>query len=83
MINKDMLEHLKNRVKHLKHVASPLSEEDRNVRYDICKSCEHFISLTAQCSQCGCFMKAKTYIPFSECPVGKWGKFIRESEDKK
>jgi hypothetical protein len=30
-----------------------------------------------------CFMKAKTRLPNAECPVGKWGKIIKESEDKK
>jgi len=82
MINKDMLEHLKNRIKNLKLAATPLSEEENSARFDICNSCEHFISLTAQCKKCGCFMKAKTRLPNAECPVGKWGKIIRESEDK-
>jgi hypothetical protein len=76
-----MLEHLKKRISHLKEVAKPLSEEEMNVRYDICKSCEHFVSATTQCLKCGCFMKAKTYLPFAECPAGKWGKIIRESKD--
>ena len=82
MINKDMLEHLKERVKNLQRAVTPLSAEESKVRVDICHSCEHFISLTSQCKECGCFMKAKTRLPNAECPVGKWGKFIRESEDK-
>jgi hypothetical protein len=83
MINKDMLEHLKERVKNLKRAVTPLSAEESKVRFDICHSCEHYISLTSQCSQCGCFMKAKTRLPNAECPVGKWGKIIKELEDKK
>jgi hypothetical protein len=82
MINKDMLEHLKNRVKQIQGAVRPLSAEEGHLRLDICMSCEHFISLTSQCKKCGCFMKAKTRLPNAECPVGKWGKFIRESEDK-
>jgi len=78
-----MIEILKQRLQNLKDAAAPLSEEERNVRYDICKSCEHFVSLTSQCTKCGCIMTAKTYLPFSECPVGKWGKLIRNSEGKK
>jgi hypothetical protein len=81
MINKDMLEHLRNRVKQIKDAARIIPEEDRNLRLDTCHSCEHFISLTSQCKKCGCVMKAKTYLASAECPVGKWGKFIRESED--
>jgi hypothetical protein len=83
MINKDMLEHLKDRVQHLKRALTPLSVEESNARFDICHSCEHFISFTSQCKECGCFMKAKTRLPNAECPVGKWGKIIKESEDKK
>lgn len=49
-----------------------LSEDDRNIRYDICKSCEHFYHPTTTCKKCGCFMVIKTYLSFSECPVGKW-----------
>jgi len=78
-----MIEKLKDRLEHLANRAKPLSEEERAVRYDTCLSCEHFIHVTAQCSKCGCFMKAKTFLPFVECPVGKWGKVIREHQDKK
>jgi hypothetical protein len=78
-----MLEKLKNRLEYLTDRAKPLTEEERNVRYDTCLSCEHFISLTTQCKKCGCVMKVKTYLPGSECPIGKWGKVIREYQDKK
>lgn len=43
-------------------------------RFEICKSCVHFIKLTTQCTQCGCVMKAKTTLKDAECPIGKWGK---------
>ncbi len=68
-----MLEILKNRLDQLKKDFK-LPEEERNVRYDICKSCEHLIHLTHQCTKCGCFMAAKTYLPMAECPIGKWEK---------
>ena len=48
-----MIEILKQRLQSLKDAAAPLSEEERNVRYDMCKSCEHFVSLTNQCNKCG------------------------------
>jgi hypothetical protein len=76
-----MLEHLKTRVKQLKRAVTPLSAEESRVRLDICNSCEHFISLTTQCKKCGCIMQAKTRLPNAVCPVGKWGKIIKESED--
>jgi hypothetical protein len=43
-------------------------------RYDLCKSCEHFIKATTQCTKCGCIMKAKTTLKIAECPIGKWGR---------
>lgn len=76
-----MLEVLKNRLKQLKQDAT-LSEEERNIRYDMCKSCEHLIQLTNQCKKCGCFMAAKTYLPFAECPIGKWTKVVRHPSEK-
>lgn len=75
-----MIEILKQRLQDLKDATAPLSEEERNVRYDICKSCDHFVSLTNQCTECGCFMAAKTYLPFTECPVGKWNKVRRNQQ---
>ncbi len=41
-------------------------------RFSICKDCEHFISETSRCKQCGCFMNLKTTLLGATCPVGKW-----------
>ena len=41
-------------------------------RMDICSGCEHFITATSQCKECGCFMNLKTKLPNASCPVGKW-----------
>lgn len=41
-------------------------------RLDTCKSCENFISITAQCKLCFCFMNLKTRIATAYCPDGKW-----------
>lgn len=81
-----MLDALKHKMEYLKDRMKPLSAEESEVRLDICKSCEHYISLTTQCKKCGCVMKLKTALPFSECPIGKWGKVVREYQgyqDKK
>ena len=52
--------------------AFAVSKDQRNARLDICKSCEHFLKLTASCKECGCFMKAKTWLSSAKCPVDKW-----------
>lgn len=42
------------------------------LRYDICKSCEHFFAPTTTCRKCNCFMIAKTKLPNVWCPIYKW-----------
>ncbi len=49
-----------------------VDEETREKRYEICKSCDQLISLTAQCKECGCFMRLKTKLKPATCPLGKW-----------
>ena len=40
-------------------------------RIDHCKNCE-FLTKKFRCTQCGCFMKVKTLLAHSKCPIGKW-----------
>ena len=49
-----------------------VSDDVRNSRYSICKSCPEFIALTTQCKQCGCVMKIKSGMSKASCPIGKW-----------
>lgn len=48
------------------------SSEEREKRMDLCRACKHFIEKERRCSECGCFMAAKTWIKAATCPVGKW-----------
>lgn len=41
-------------------------------RMDICRQCDHFISVTTTCKKCGCFMILKSKLKESKCPIGKW-----------
>jgi hypothetical protein len=49
-----------------------VSDEVKKLRMEFCTGCEFFISLTQQCTKCGCIMPAKTGLPHASCPVGKW-----------
>lgn len=40
-------------------------------RFSICQGCE-FLRENFRCEKCGCFMKAKTQLAASACPIGKW-----------
>ena len=54
-----------------------VSAEIRNERYDTCKACPFFIEDSKRCSECGCFMEAKTWIggdPNALCPKQKWSR---------
>ena len=49
----------------------------RNARYETCKLCPSFIQKSKRCSECGCFMEAKTWINADKailCPLNKWEK---------
>ena len=48
------------------------SDSQRLERLSICEDCDTYKASTRQCKECGCFMKVKTRIPSSQCPLGKW-----------
>ena len=41
-------------------------------RFETCQGCEFLTQDSFRCEKCGCFMKTKTQIATSSCPVGKW-----------
>ena len=43
-------------------------------RQRICKDCVELkpTMIGWKCSECGCYVKAKSMIPTSKCPLGKW-----------
>lgn len=52
-----------------------VSAEIRKARYDTCKACPAFRKNDKRCSECGCFMEAKSWIagdPDGLCPLKKW-----------
>lgn len=54
-----------------------VSSEVREERFATCKACPEFIPDSERCSQCGCFMAAKTWVggnPDALCPLKKWSR---------
>jgi len=54
-----------------------VSKEIREERYDTCKNCPLFLEDSKRCSDCGCFMEAKTWVagnPDTLCPKKKWSR---------
>ena len=47
-------------------------EEIAQYRLEICNGCEWFRKNTQTCKKCNCFMKLKTLIEKSKCPIDKW-----------
>ena len=50
-----------------------VKNEIRKERLDLCKGCEHYFKPTGTCKKCGCFMRIKTTLAYTECPIGLWG----------
>jgi len=50
-----------------------MTPEKERERYEICKACDDFISLTKQCKLCMCIMPLKVKWSGATCPAGKWG----------
>ena len=55
-----------------------VTDKVRQERINACNGCEFLIKFTKQCKKCGCFMKAKSLIPWASCPVGKWDAVAEE-----
>ena len=54
-----------------------VSAEVREERYATCKACPFFRRSDKRCSECGCFMEAKTWVggdPDLLCPKQKWAR---------
>jgi hypothetical protein len=54
-----------------------VSSEVREERYDTCKACPLFDAESKRCTDCGCFMEAKTWVggdPDMLCPQKKWSR---------
>lgn len=54
-----------------------VSSEIREERFATCRQCPALIEATERCSECGCFMAAKTWIaadPAKLCPLQKWSR---------
>lgn len=52
-----------------------VSKEIRTERYKTCKVCPMFDPASKRCTDCGCFMEAKTWVggdPDNLCPQKKW-----------
>lgn len=49
-----------------------VTEEVYTTRISLCNSCEFFRIEDRRCTQCGCFMEAKTRFKKTYCPVHKW-----------
>lgn len=47
-----------------------VTREVRTERIEICKPCDQLTG--NKCSQCGCFVSLKTWLPAEQCPLDKW-----------
>ena len=72
---KGLASDMKNMAKRMLKDGEALVDEDtRNKRLYECMKCEFRDpnSDTVKCTKCGCYMKIKTWISSSECPINIW-----------
>jgi hypothetical protein len=48
-----------------------IDSDIRKIRMEVCLSCEKLEQVNC-CSECGCWMSAKTWIRDAKCPLDKW-----------
>jgi hypothetical protein len=51
------------------------------IRYEICKHCEHFSKMLKVCKKCGCFMPGKVLMKSARCPINKWVEIDNERRE--
>jgi hypothetical protein len=44
--------------------------ETQKARLDVCETCPH--RKENVCQVCGCYIDKKSWLPFEDCPIGKW-----------
>lgn len=57
-----------------KGIDQSVPQEVTNMRLNICNGCDK-LTKTRQCSECLCFVDAKTKFRQEECPLKKWTKY--------
>lgn len=59
-------------VKHVANGMVNVSDNIKEERMSICKSCPFFNSANTTCNQCGCYLEEKTKWASEKCPLDKW-----------
>jgi recombinational DNA repair protein RecR len=49
-----------------------VSDEIKQKRLAICRTCEYYDESQVRCKHCGCFLEHKTKFALDSCPVDKW-----------
>jgi len=57
-----------------KGIDQSVPKEVSESRISLCNSCDKLM-ITRQCSECLCFVDAKTKIKQEECPLKKWTQY--------
>jgi hypothetical protein len=49
-----------------------VSDEVRESRLEMCRSCEYYDASQVRCKHCGCFLEHKARFALDSCPIDKW-----------
>ena len=55
-----------------------VSDDVKEQRLTICKSCEYYDESQIRCKSCGCFLLQKASFSLDSCPLKKWSSVIQQ-----
>ena len=58
------------------------TDEIKQQRLTICKSCEHYDAQQIRCKSCGCFLLTKASFALDSCPLHKWSSMKPEIQEE-
>ena len=49
-----------------------VTEEEKNARLEICKTCSWFDANSIKCNECGCWLNQNASFSEAHCPIDLW-----------
>lgn len=67
--------------KALQGGALVVSQEVKEQRLEVCRTCEWYDPEQVRCKHCGCFLEEKATFALDSCPIGKWTESAEDWEN--
>jgi len=67
--------------KALQGGALVVSQEVKEQRLEVCRTCDWYDPSQVRCKHCGCFLEEKANFALDSCPIGKWTESAEDWEN--